>query len=178
MGQDDSSSGSIVLSTIVLSSDLLGGIQRLRLELESIEKGEVDIIIASEHATFLDPHVTYGMVAGFESVHLLQKLPLGETLRVLPRLEEARIIADFDVTEKMLRYFIDKVHTGRFAARPRIVICVPSGITDPLESLPIYTAVFNKLGMAALVCTVIAIAVLPLMNRLSRTHGAHGVATP
>jgi enoyl-CoA hydratase/carnithine racemase len=44
--------------------------------------GEVDIIIASEHATFFDPHVTYGMVAGFESVHLLQKLPLGETLRV------------------------------------------------------------------------------------------------
>jgi enoyl-CoA hydratase/carnithine racemase len=45
--------------------------------------GESDIIIAAEHATFFDPHVTYGMVAGFESVHLLQKLPLGETLRVM-----------------------------------------------------------------------------------------------
>jgi enoyl-CoA hydratase/carnithine racemase len=44
--------------------------------------GETDIIIAVEHATFFDPHVTYGMVAGFESTHLLQKLPLGETLRV------------------------------------------------------------------------------------------------
>jgi enoyl-CoA hydratase/carnithine racemase len=44
--------------------------------------GEVDIIVAAEHATFFDPHVTYGMVAGFESVHLMQKLPLGETLRV------------------------------------------------------------------------------------------------
>jgi enoyl-CoA hydratase/carnithine racemase len=44
--------------------------------------GEADIIIAAEHATFFDPHVTYGMVAGFESVHLFQKLPLGETLRV------------------------------------------------------------------------------------------------
>jgi enoyl-CoA hydratase/carnithine racemase len=44
--------------------------------------GEVDIIIAAEHATFFDPHVTYGMVAGFESVHLLQKLPMGETLRL------------------------------------------------------------------------------------------------
>jgi len=44
--------------------------------------GEVDIIIAAEHATFFDPHVTYGMVAGFESTHILQKLPLGETLRV------------------------------------------------------------------------------------------------
>jgi hypothetical protein len=45
--------------------------------------GESDIIIAAEHATFFDPHVTYGMVAGFESTHLLQKLPLGEALRVM-----------------------------------------------------------------------------------------------
>src|SRR4051812_12758564 len=44
--------------------------------------GEADIIIAAEHATFFDPHVSYGMVAGFETVHLLQKLPLGEMLRV------------------------------------------------------------------------------------------------
>jgi enoyl-CoA hydratase/carnithine racemase len=44
--------------------------------------GEVDIIIAADHATFFDPHVSYGMVSGFESTHLLQKLPLGETLRV------------------------------------------------------------------------------------------------
>lgn len=44
--------------------------------------GESDIIIAAEHATFFDPHVSYGMVAGFESFHLLQKLPLGETLRL------------------------------------------------------------------------------------------------
>ncbi len=44
--------------------------------------GESDIIIAAEHATFFDPHVTYGMVLGFEGVHLLQKLPLGETLRL------------------------------------------------------------------------------------------------
>ncbi len=44
--------------------------------------GESDIIIAVEHATFFDPHVTYGMVMGFEGVHLLQKLPIGETLRV------------------------------------------------------------------------------------------------
>ena len=44
--------------------------------------GESDVIIAAEHATFFDPHVSYGMVAGFETVHLLQKLPLGETLRL------------------------------------------------------------------------------------------------
>ncbi len=38
------------------------------------------------------------------------------------------VIADFDICEKMLRYFIQKVHTRRWA-RPRMVICVPSGVT-------------------------------------------------
>lgn len=44
--------------------------------------GESDVIVAAEHATFFDPHVSYGMVAGFETVHLLQKLPFGEILRL------------------------------------------------------------------------------------------------
>jgi rod shape-determining protein MreB len=39
------------------------------------------------------------------------------------------VIADFDTTERMLRYFIQKVHKRRHFAKPRIVICVPSGIT-------------------------------------------------
>ena len=39
------------------------------------------------------------------------------------------VIADFDVTEKMLRYFIQKVHKRRLLAKPRVVVCVPSGIT-------------------------------------------------
>jgi rod shape-determining protein MreB len=39
------------------------------------------------------------------------------------------VIADFDVTEKMLRYFIQRVHKRRLLAKPRIVVCVPAGIT-------------------------------------------------
>jgi rod shape-determining protein MreB len=39
------------------------------------------------------------------------------------------VIADFDTTERMLRYFIQQVHRRRRWAQPRIVICVPSGIT-------------------------------------------------
>jgi rod shape-determining protein MreB and related proteins len=39
------------------------------------------------------------------------------------------VIADFEVTEKMLRYFIQKVHRRRMLAKPRVVICVPSGVT-------------------------------------------------
>jgi rod shape-determining protein MreB len=38
------------------------------------------------------------------------------------------VIADFDVTERMLRHFIEKVHQRRFA-HPRVVVCVPSGVT-------------------------------------------------
>jgi POT family proton-dependent oligopeptide transporter len=41
---------------------------------------------------------------------------------------------------------------------------------DPVASLPIYTSLFNRLGVAALVCTAIAVAVLPWMNRLSKAH--------
>jgi rod shape-determining protein MreB len=40
------------------------------------------------------------------------------------------VIADFDITEEMLRYFIQKVHNRKTLVRPRIVICVPSGITQ------------------------------------------------
>jgi rod shape-determining protein MreB len=40
------------------------------------------------------------------------------------------VIADFDITEAMLRYFIRRVHDRRTMVRPRIVIAVPSGITE------------------------------------------------
>jgi rod shape-determining protein MreB len=39
------------------------------------------------------------------------------------------VIADFEVTEQMLRYFIRKVHHSRFA-HPRVIMCVPSGVTE------------------------------------------------
>ncbi|MDK1010027.1 MAG: rod shape-determining protein [Actinomycetota bacterium] len=65
-------------------------------------------------------------------VGMAAKRMIGRTPSYIQAIRPLRdgVIADFEVTEKMLRYFIDKVHTGRFAARPRIVICVPSGITS------------------------------------------------
>jgi enoyl-CoA hydratase/carnithine racemase len=44
--------------------------------------GEVEFIIAAEHATFFDPHVSYGMTACFESIHMLQRMPFGEIMRL------------------------------------------------------------------------------------------------
>ncbi len=43
---------------------------------------EVDVIIAADHATFFDPHVTYGMAAVYEPMQMLQRMPLGEVLRM------------------------------------------------------------------------------------------------
>ena len=44
--------------------------------------GEVEFIIAAEHATFFDPHTTYGMTAVFEPMLMLQRMPLGEIMRL------------------------------------------------------------------------------------------------
>ena len=44
--------------------------------------GEVDIIVAAEHATFFDPHVTYGMPAVYEPIQMLHRMPFGEVLRM------------------------------------------------------------------------------------------------
>ena len=44
--------------------------------------GEVEFIIAAESATFFDPHVTYGMTAAFEPMHMLQKMPFHEIMRL------------------------------------------------------------------------------------------------
>ncbi|MES2296929.1 MAG: oligopeptide:H+ symporter [Pseudomonadota bacterium] len=50
---------------------------------------------------------------------------------------------------------------------------VPKDITDPLQTMEIYTSLFNKLGFAAIACTLIALSVLPLMRRLTDTHHSH-----
>ena len=44
--------------------------------------GEVEFIVAADHATFFDPHVTYGMPTAFEPVHMLNKMPFPEIMRM------------------------------------------------------------------------------------------------
>src|SRR5256885_1667577 len=58
------------------------------------------------------------------------------------------VIADFDVTEKMLRFFIQKVHKRRMLAKPRVIICVPSGITS-VEQRAVEEAVYAGGGASA-----------------------------
>ncbi len=70
---------------------------------------------------------TGGILAvGAEAKKMIGRTP-GNIVAIRP-LKDG-VIADFDTTERMLRYFIQKVHKRRRWARPRIVVCVPSGIT-------------------------------------------------
>ncbi len=65
------------------------------------------------------------LAVGMEAKRMIGRTP--SYIQAIRPLRDG-VIADFDITEKMLRYFIQKVHRRRWA-RPRIVICVPSGIT-------------------------------------------------
>jgi MreB/Mrl family cell shape determining protein len=66
------------------------------------------------------------VAVGAEAKRMIGRTP-GSIVAVRP-LKDG-VIADFDVTERMLRYFIQKVHRRSYAARPRLVVAVPSGIT-------------------------------------------------
>ncbi|GAA0315043.1 rod shape-determining protein [Actinoallomurus spadix] len=66
------------------------------------------------------------VAVGIEAKRMIGRTP-GNIVAVRP-LKDG-VIADFDVTERMLRYFIQKVHKRRHFAKPRIVVAVPSGIT-------------------------------------------------
>lgn len=60
------------------------------------------------------------------------KLMLGRTPGSIVSIRPMKdgVIADFEVTERMLRYFISKVHNRRSLIRPRIVVAIPSGCTE------------------------------------------------
>jgi len=64
---------------------------------------------------------------GWEAKKMLGRTP-GNIVAIQP-LKDG-VIADFDITEKMLSYFIQRAHNRRLFVRPRIVISVPSGITQ------------------------------------------------
>jgi rod shape-determining protein MreB len=67
------------------------------------------------------------LAVGAEAKRMLGRTP-GNIVAIRPMKDG--VIADFEVTEAMLRHFIRKVHNRRSLIRPRIVICVPSGITQ------------------------------------------------
>ena len=67
------------------------------------------------------------LAVGHEAKEMLGRTP-GNILAIRPMKDG--VIADFEITEAMLRHFIRKVHNRRTLVRPRIIVCVPSGITQ------------------------------------------------
>lgn len=67
------------------------------------------------------------LAVGSEAKAMIGRTP-GDIVAMRPMRDG--VIADFEVTEAMLRYFIEKVHNRKALARPRMVIAVPSGITQ------------------------------------------------
>jgi rod shape-determining protein MreB len=67
------------------------------------------------------------LAVGKEAKMMVGRTP-GNIIAIRPMKDG--VIADFEITEAMLRHFIRKVHNRRALIRPRIIICVPSGITQ------------------------------------------------
>jgi rod shape-determining protein MreB len=84
-------------------------------------------IVLNEPSVVAVNQDTGGILAvGTEAKKMIGRTP-GNIVAIRP-LKDG-VIADFDTTERMLRYFIQKVHKRSYLAKPRIVVCVPSGIT-------------------------------------------------
>ena len=78
-----------------------------------------------------------GMAVGNAAKAMLGKTP--GTIEAIRPLQNG-VIADFEVTERMLRYFITKVHDGRHWVKPQVVISVPVGITAVERRAVIHSA--------------------------------------
>ena len=66
------------------------------------------------------------LAVGHEAKEMVGKTP-GSIMAVRPMKDG--VIADFDMTEKMIRHFIEKAHRRKALMRPRIIVCVPYGLT-------------------------------------------------
>src|SRR6266699_659683 len=89
------------------------------------------IVLNEPSVVALNTNNGHIVAVGAEAKRMIGRTP-GNIVAVRP-LKDG-VIADFDVTERMLRYFIQKVHKRRHLAKPRIIVAVPSGLTGVEES--------------------------------------------
>lgn len=93
------------------------------------------IVLNEPSVVAIDTRDGRPVAVGAEAKRMLGRTPAH--IRAVRPLRDG-VIADFEVCEKMLRYFIHRVHQRRFA-KPRMVICVPAGIT-PVEQRAVQEA--------------------------------------
>ncbi len=83
------------------------------------------IVLSEPSVVAVDSQTGEVHAVGVEAKRMLGRTP--GSIQAIRPLKDG-VIADFDVTEEMLRHFIQRVHQNRFA-HPRVVVCVPSGVT-------------------------------------------------
>jgi rod shape-determining protein MreB len=83
------------------------------------------IVLSEPSVVAIDSRDGRVQAVGVEAKRMLGRTP--GTITAIRPLKDG-VIADFEVTEQMLRHFIKSVHSNRFA-HPRVVVCVPSGVT-------------------------------------------------
>jgi enoyl-CoA hydratase/carnithine racemase len=127
---------------------------------------DADIVIASQDATFFDPHVDFGLTAALEPIGLLSRMPLGEVLRMFLLGLEERMTADTALRIGLVSEVVpnDQLWTRanvlarRIAAKPPVAIqgtvraiweSLDLGRTAALERGLYYTQIGNPIGIAA-----------------------------
>lgn len=85
------------------------------------------IVVCEPSVVAIERGTSNVLAVGEEAKRMLGRTP-GNIIAIRPMKDG--VITDFEVTEAMLRYFIRKVRPRRFQLRPRIVIAIPSGITE------------------------------------------------
>ncbi len=89
-------------------------------------KGE-GVVLCEPSVVAIERGTSRVRAVGEEAKRMLGRTP-GNIIAIRPMRDG--VITDFEITEAMLRYFIEKVRHRRFQIRPRIVIAIPSGITE------------------------------------------------
>src|SRR5437763_8400968 len=84
------------------------------------------IVVSEPSVVAMDTNTGAVHAVGSEAKRMIGRTPA--SISAIRPLRHG-VIADFEVTEQMLRYFIRRVHQSRFA-HPRLVMCAPSGVTD------------------------------------------------
>lgn len=89
-------------------------------------KGE-GVVLCEPSVVAIERGTSHVLAVGDEAKRMLGRTP-GNIIAIRPMKDG--VISDFEITEAMLRYFIKKVHHRKVLVRPRIVIAIPSGITE------------------------------------------------
>lgn len=121
---------------MVLNKNLKGWVKLLGVRDIGIDLGTASIlvyvrgkgIVLREPAVVsIDKNTGKMLAVGEEARKMLGRTP-GNIVAIRPLAEG--VISDYDVTEKMLQYFLRKVSAKKLLFKPRVVICVPSGVTE------------------------------------------------